>query len=116
MCTRIILKGYFAEVGFGVKYRWYNVIDPKNTIRPFTFKNSVLLQPGDIYNRTEHNNSLSRMIELGPFSYVKNRFEDVTPDSPKLDIYYFLTQRKRKALSVDLVARSTSANYNGTAG
>ena len=25
-----------------VKYRWYNVIDPKNTVRPFVLKNSVL--------------------------------------------------------------------------
>lgn len=108
------LKDTSLKLDSAVKYQWYNVIDPKKTVRPYTFKNSVLLHPGDIYNRTEHNNSLSRFIELGPFSYVKNRFEDVTPDSPKLDIYYFLTQRKRKALSLDFVARSTSANYNGT--
>jgi len=108
------LKDTSLKLDSAVKYRWYNVIDPKNTVRPFVFKNSVLLKPGDIYNRTEHNNSLSRMIELGPFSYVKNRFGDVTPDSPKLDIYYFLTQKKRKALSADFVVRSTSANYNGT--
>jgi outer membrane protein assembly factor BamA len=97
-----------------VKYDWYNVIDPQKTFRPFTFKNSVLLHPGDIYNRTEHNNSLSRFIELGPFKFVKNRFEDVTPDSAKLDIYYFLTQQKKKSISADIVARSTSANYDGT--
>jgi len=108
------LKDTSLKLDSAVKYRWYNVIDPKNTFRPFTFKNSVLLHPGDIYNRTEHNNSLKRFMELGPFSFVKNRFEDVTPDSAKLDIYYFLTQRKRKALSFDFVARSTSANYNGT--
>ncbi|MGZ3945802.1 MAG: translocation and assembly module lipoprotein TamL [Mucilaginibacter sp.] len=107
------LKDTSLKLDSSVKYQWYNVIDPKNTFHPYTFKNSVLLHPGDIYNRTEHNNSLSRFMELGPFSYVKNRFEDVTPDSAKLDIYYFLTQRKRKALSFDFVARSTSANYNG---
>jgi len=97
-----------------VKYRWYNVIDPKKTFRPFTFKNSVLLHPGDIYNRTEHTNSLSRFIELGPFKFVKNRFEDVTPDSAKLDIYYFLTQQKKKSIQAEIVARQTSANYDGT--
>ena len=96
-----------------VKYRWYNVIDPRKTVRPFVFKNAVLLQPGEVYNRTEHNNSLNRMINLGPFSYVKNRFEDVTPDSAFLDIYYQLTQYKRKSLSLDLLGRQTSANYNG---
>jgi outer membrane protein assembly factor BamA len=108
------LRDTSLKLDSAVKYRWYNVIDPKNTFRPFTFKNSVLLHPGDIYNRTTHTNSLSRFIELGPFKYVKNRFEDVTPDSAFLDVYYFLTQQKRKSLSADIVARSTSANYDGT--
>lgn len=96
------------------RYLWYNVIDPKKRFRPYTFKNSVLLHPGDIYNRTQHTNSLSRFIELGPFSFVKNRFEDVTPDSAKLDIYYFLTQRKRKSIQAGITLRQTSANFNGT--
>jgi len=108
------LKDTALKLDSAIKYRWYNVIDPKNTVRPFTFKNSVLLHPGDIYNRTEHNNSLHRMIELGPFSFVKNRFEDVTPDSAKLDIYYFLTQQKKKSLQAEILARQTSANFSGT--
>ena len=107
------LRDTSLKLDSAVKYRWYNVIDPKKRYKPFTFKNAVLLHPGDIYNRTEHNNSLSRFIALGPFKFVKNRFEDVTPDSPKLDIYYFLTQQKRKSIGLDLVARSTSANYEG---
>ncbi|ASU33692.1 translocation and assembly module lipoprotein TamL [Mucilaginibacter xinganensis] len=111
---RYSLRDTSLKLDSAVKYRWYNVIDPKKTVRPFVFKNAVLLQPGEVYNRTEHNNSLNRMINLGPFSYVKNRFEDVTPDSAFLDIYYQLTQYKRKALSLDLLARQTSANYNGT--
>jgi outer membrane protein insertion porin family len=97
-----------------VKYQWYNVIEPKKDFRPFTFKNSVLLHPGDIYNRDEHTNSLSRFIELGPFKFVKNRFEDVTPDSAKLDIYYFLTQQKKKSIQAEIQLQQTSANYDGT--
>lgn len=97
-----------------IKYRWYNVVGGTKTVKPYTFKNAVLLHPGDTYNRTEHNNSLSRMIELGPFTYVKNHFEDVTPDSPFLDIYYYLTQAKRKSLTAEIVARQTSANFDGT--
>ena len=97
-----------------VKYRWYNVVGGQKTVKPFVFKNTVLLHPGDIYNRTEHNNSLNRFIELGPFTYVQNRFEDVTPDSPFLDVYYYLTQAKRKSLTAEIIARQTSANYDGT--
>ncbi|MBV8390925.1 MAG: BamA/TamA family outer membrane protein [Mucilaginibacter sp.] len=97
-----------------VKYRWYNVIDPKNTVRPFVFKNSVLLKPGEVYNRADHNKSLNRMINLGPFKFVKNRFEDVSADSAKLNVYYFLTQYPKKSLQLDILERTTSANYAGT--
>jgi outer membrane protein insertion porin family len=95
-------------------YRWYNIVDPGKTARPYLFANTVLLHPNDVYSRTVHNNSLNRFINLGPYRYVKNRFEDVTPDSPKLDVYYFLTPYKRKSLQLELLARSTSANYTGS--
>ncbi|MEO8884851.1 MAG: hypothetical protein ABI367_02240, partial [Mucilaginibacter sp.] len=108
------LRDTSLKIDSAEKYRWYNVIDPQHTVRPFLFKSTVLLHPNDVYNRTEHTKSLNRFIELGPFRYVKNRFEDVTPDSPKLDIYYFLTQYKRKSLQAEILGRQTSANYNGT--
>ncbi|HVS90870.1 MAG TPA: BamA/TamA family outer membrane protein [Mucilaginibacter sp.] len=108
------LKDTSLKQDSAVRYRWYNVVDPKNTIHPYAFKNTVLLHPGDIYNRTEHNNSLSRFIELGPYRFVKNRFEDVTPDSALLDIYYFLTPQKKKSLQAEILVRQTSANYDGT--
>ncbi|MBD1392516.1 translocation and assembly module lipoprotein TamL [Mucilaginibacter glaciei] len=95
-------------------YRWYNIVDPRNTARPYLFANTVLLHPNDTYSRTTHNNSLNRFINLGPYRYVKNRFEDVTPDSPKLDVYYFLTPYKRKSLQLELLGRTTSANYTGS--
>lgn len=95
-------------------YRWYNVIDPRKTVRPYLFANTVLLHPNDTYSRTIHTNSLNRFINLGPYQSVKNRFEDVTPDSPKLDVYYFLTPYKRKSLQLELLARSTSASYTGS--
>jgi outer membrane protein insertion porin family len=95
-------------------YRWYNIIDPRKTVRPYIFANTVLLHPNDTYSRTTHNNSLNRFINLGPYQYVKNRFEDVTPDSPKLDVYYFLTPYKRKSLQLELLGRTTSASYTGS--
>jgi outer membrane protein insertion porin family len=95
-------------------YRWYNLIDPRKTVKPYIFANTVLLHPNDNYSRTTHNNSLNRFINLGPYQYVKNRFEDVTPDSPKLDVYYFLTPYKRKSLQLELLGRTTSASYTGS--
>ena len=108
------IKDTAAKLDSAVKYRWYNVIDTKHTIKPYTFKNAVLLHPGDTYNATLHTNTLNRFIDLGPFSFVKNRFEDVTLDSAKLDIYYYLTQYKKKSLTFEILERQTSADYTGT--
>lgn len=96
-----------------VLYDNYNVIQRRGTVKPFVFKNTVQLRSGDVYNRTDHNKSLNKFINLGPFKYVKNRFEDVSVDSPRLDVYYFLTQYPKKSLSFDVLGRTTSANYNG---
>ena len=73
-----------------------------------------MLHPGDPYNRTSHTNSLNRFIDLGPFKYVKNRFDDVSDTSSTLDVYYFLTQYPKKSLQVELLGRTTSANYTGS--
>ncbi|MES2376153.1 MAG: BamA/TamA family outer membrane protein [Bacteroidota bacterium] len=111
---RYNLRDTSTKLDSAERYRWYNVIDPRHSVRAFMFKNAVLLHPGEVYNRTEHNKSLNRFIELGPFRYVKNRFEDVTPDSAKLDVFYYLTQYKRKSLQAEILGRQTSANFNGT--
>jgi outer membrane protein insertion porin family len=112
---RYTLRDTALKLDSAEQYRWYKVIDPRKTVRPFMFKNTVLLRPGEVYNRTEHTKSLNRFIELGPFQHVKNRFEGVAGiDSPKLDVYYFLTQYKRKSLQAEILGRQSSANYNGT--
>jgi len=108
------LRDTSLQLDKAVPYRWYNLIDPRKTARPYLFANTVLLHPNDAYSRTIHNNSLNRFINLGPYRYVKTKFEDVTPDSPKLDIYYFLTPYKRKSLQAEIIGRTTSANYTGT--
>ncbi|MBS7564525.1 BamA/TamA family outer membrane protein [Mucilaginibacter sp. Bleaf8] len=112
---RYSLRDTALKLDSAEKYRWYHVIDRRHTVRPFVFKNTILLHPGEVYNRTDHNNSLNRFIELGPFKFVRNRFDDVsTADSAKLNAFYFLTQYPRKSLSFDVLGRTTSANYNGT--
>jgi outer membrane protein insertion porin family len=108
------LKDTSLKLDQAAAYRWYNIIDPRKTVKPYIFANTVLLHPNDVYSRTVHNNSLNRFINLGPYRYVKNRFDDVTPDSPKLDVYYFLTPYKRKSLQAEIIGRTTSANYTGT--
>jgi len=96
------------------QYGWYNVVDPHQTIKPYAFKNTVLMHPGDIYSRSLHNNSINRMINLGPYKFVKNKFVQHKEDSAKLDVYYYLTPYQGKSLQLELQGRTTSANFMGS--
>ena len=96
------------------QHGWYNVVDPRHTIKPYAFENTVLLHPGDTYSRTKHNNSINRMINLGPYKFVKNKFVQHEEDSAKLDVYYYLTPYKGKSLQLELQGRTTSANFVGS--
>jgi len=95
-------------------YRNYFIVQKKEYVRDFVFKQTVQFQKGSVYSRTEHNKALNRFVELGPFKFVKNRFEDVSTDSPKLNVFYFLTPYQRKSLRFEVLGRTTSANFTGT--
>ena len=108
------LQDTALKLDSAVKYRWYYDVDPKKLYHPYTFRNSLLLEPGMTYSRSLHNNSLSRLVELGPFKFVKNRFQTVPFDSTKLDVYYFLTPYKKKSLQFEILGQQNSANYTTT--
>ncbi len=91
----------------------YYVIDRKNTFNPKVFERMMLFHPSELYNRTDHNLSLSRLINLGTFKFVKNRFE-VLQDSFKLNAFYYLTPLPKKSLSAEFGANVTSTNATGS--
>jgi outer membrane protein assembly factor BamA len=91
----------------------YVVIDRKKTFNPKVFDRMMRFQPGDLYNRTDHNLSLSRLINLGTFKFVKNRFEPV-PDTTKLNAFYYLTPLPKKSLSAEIGGLTKSNNSSGT--
>ncbi len=83
-------------------YKGYYVIDRRNLYKPRLFEQAMQFNSGDKYNRTDHNLSLNRLISLGVFKFVKNRFEDVSADSSKLNTYYYLTPLPRQSLRLEL--------------
>ncbi len=96
-----------------VLHAGYYVIDSKKTFNPKVFERMMLFEPGEVYNRTEHNLTLSRLINLGTFKFVKNRFE-VVPDSFKLNVFYYLTPSPKKSLSAEVGTNVTSTNATGS--
>lgn len=93
----------------------FNVIDREHIFKRKMFRQIMLFEPGDIYNRTDHNLTLQRLINLNAFKFVKNRFEVVpSTDSSKLDAYYYLTPMPKKSLQAQITGTQKSNNLTGT--
>ena len=94
----------------------YRVTDKSGYLRPSVFSRTLLIKPNDIYKETDHNSSLSRLVSLGVFQFVKARFEPAsTADTnSKLNLSYYLTPAQKKQLRFEVTALTRSDNTTGT--
>lgn len=96
-------------------FEGYYLVDRRNTYKPRMFRQAMQFSPGDVYNRKDHSQSISRLVNLGVFKFVKNRFEAVDiHDSAKLNSYYYLTSLPKKSLRADINANTKSNNLTGS--
>lgn len=102
------------ESDSAVKYNDFNIIDPENLFKPQIFDRTLYFKKGDLYNRTNHNLSLNRLVNLGTFKFVKNQFKTSDTLGNYLDAYYYLTPLPKKSLRLEVLAKTNSANYTGT--
>ena len=98
-------------------YDGYYIVDPRHKFKPKLFPRIMRFDSGDVYNRTDHNLTLSRLINLGVFKFVKNRF-DISPsnegDTGRLNTYYYLTPLPKKTLRAEISGNTKSNNYLGS--
>jgi outer membrane protein assembly factor BamA len=94
----------------------YHVVDNAQYLRHSVFSRTLIIKPGDIYKETDHNTSLSRLVSLGVFQFVKPRFESASnaDTNTKLNLYYYLTPSQKKSLRFDVTALTRSDNTTGT--
>lgn len=97
-----------------VYYKDFTIIDNGEMFRPIIFDKTLYFEKEDLYNRTNHNLSLNRLISLGNFKFVKNEFKVNDTLTDHLDTYYYLTPLPKKSLRAEALAKSNSANYSGT--
>ena len=97
-----------------LQYKDFTIIDPNRTFKPIIYDRTLYFHKGDIYNRTDHNLSLNRLINLGTFRFVKNEFRVSDSLDNMLDTYYYLTPLPKKSIRIELLAKTNSANYNGS--
>ncbi len=95
--------------------RGLNIVDPQNRYKARIFDDAIGFTKGSRYNSKLHDVSLSRLINLNNFKFVKNRFELVPrSDSALLNAYYYLTPSKAKSLRTELSGLTKSNNLAGT--
>lgn len=97
-----------------IKHNDFTIIDSAKTFDPRIFDRTLQFKKGDIYNRTDHNLSLNRLVNMGPFKFVKNEFKVSDTLSTALDAYYYLTPLPKKSIRVEVLGKTNSANYTGT--
>ena len=89
------------------------VVDPDQKFKPIIFDRALYFNSGELYNRTDHNLTLNRLINLGIFKFVKNEFVVSDSLNKKFDVYYLLTPREIQSLRLETLGRTNSANYGG---
>jgi outer membrane protein insertion porin family len=98
-----------------VKYKNFFLVDSAKTFKPRLFDEAMRFQPGDTYTRSDHNLTISRLINLDLFKFVKNRFELIrVADTPMLNTYYYLTALPKKSLQLEVLGTSKSDNLVGS--
>ncbi|MEO6682279.1 MAG: BamA/TamA family outer membrane protein [Ginsengibacter sp.] len=98
-------------------YKGYHIVDLQNKFRPSLFPRILRFDSGSVYNRTDHNLSLSRLINLDVFKFVKNRFEDTganEKDTGRLNTFYYLTPQPKKSIKAEIGGNTKSNDYVGS--
>lgn len=95
-------------------YENFTIINPERNFKPGLFERSLLFEKGELYNRTDHNKSLNRLVNLGIFRFVNNQFKVVDTAENVLDAYYYLTPMQKKSIRLETIAKTNSANFAGT--
>ena len=98
-----------------VFYDSFYVVDPYKKFNPRMFKRNIRFHPGDLYNRNDHNLTLSRLVSLGVYKFVKARFEEVdSVPGRSLNAFYYLSTNNKYAAKAQISGLTKSNNSTGT--
>lgn len=104
-----------TSMASAVYYKGYYVIDSAKQFKPKVFEQTMQFQSGDLYSRKDHNTTLSRLINLNVYKFVKNRFETVNDSNQlKLNTFYYLTPLPKKSLRAEFTGTNKSNNLTGS--
>jgi outer membrane protein assembly factor BamA len=98
-----------------LEYHDFNIYDDRNTFKPKLFDRLVFFKKGELYNRTDHNQSLNRMVNVGAFQDVRAEFLPIDSfKNNQLNLNIFLTPLRKNSLSFSATGTSKSNNFVGS--
>lgn len=98
-----------------ILYDSFYVVDPLKKFNPRMYNRNIRFHPGDLYNRNDHNLTLSRLVSLGVYKFVKARFEEVdTVNDRRLNAFYYLSPNNKFSAKAQVSALTKSNNASGT--
>jgi outer membrane protein insertion porin family len=103
-----------TAIDTAIKHHDFTIYDSEKLFKPEIFDRALTFKKGDLYNKANHNLSLKNLENLGAFKFVKNKFMAADTIGNYLDTYYYLTPLTKKSIRLELLAKTNSANYNGT--
>jgi len=96
-------------------YGDFNIYDNQRTFKPGIFDRLVLFKKGENYNRTDHNLSLNRMVNIGAFQDVRAEFLPVDSfRNNQLDLNIYLSPLRKNSLSFSVTGTNKSNNFIGS--
>lgn len=102
-------------VGDTIIYKDFKLVDKHRNFKPKVFDQAMQLKPGELYNKSDQNLALNRLVTLGTFRFVKNEFTPVDDSSKHLlDLTYLLTPAPKKSISFELGGFSKDDNKLGS--
>lgn len=95
--------------------RGLTINDPGKLYKRRIFYDAIGFRRGVLYTNTMQDISVTRLVNLQNFKFVKNSFELVPrSDSALLNVYYNLAPLKKKSLQTVLSASTKSNNLGGS--
>lgn len=93
----------------------FNIYDTEQTFKSGLFDRLVFFKKGTYYNRSDHNQSLNRMVNIGVFQAVRAEFLPVDSfRNSQLDLNIYLTPLKKNSLTFSVTGTSKSNNFVGS--
>ncbi len=90
------------------------IVDTAHLFKPSLFANTIIFRPGSTYKLNDHTQTLSRLVSLGVFKFVKAGYKKSDSVQNGLDVTYYLNPTQKKSIRFEISGLTRSDNTTGT--